>query len=235
MASNISILKEQLARAVASAAATRIICIAAEDAETQARSRLHQAEADERERNVHRVRVSDRHTQFNKRKGAPEVFVSDNSYVVDLAHSPDPEAVSTNKSHYNGHPLMIEINGNSVHANTYSRRRDNSCSSIAPNTILYMADVVDGCVWEGQVTSEGKTEKLSSDAWLWKMRARLNGVGGGPVGRRRLADPKFYQFQRSWSVKWKKISVLNDEWEKYLTPSRRSTFIPLSTRPPPCV
>jgi hypothetical protein len=233
MASNISILKEQLALAVANAAAARIICNAAEDAETQARSRLHQAEKDERERTVHRVRVSDRHTQFNKRKGAPEVFVSDNSYVVDLAFSPDPEAMPTTKSHYKGHPLMIEVNGNLVHKNTYSRQRDNSCSSIAPNTILYMADVVDGCVWEGHVTSEGKTEKLSSDAWLWKMRDRLQG-GGGPSGRRRLADPKFYQFQRSWSVKWKKISVLNDEWENYLIPSRMTTCFDLTSRPPPC-
>jgi hypothetical protein len=238
MASNISILKEELALAVASAAAKRIICNAvcnaAEDAEKQARSRLLQAEADERERNVHRVRVSDRHSQFQKGKGAPEVFVSDNSYVVDLAVSPDPEAVPTKKSHYNGQPIMIEVNGTYVHASTYSRQRDKSCSSIAPNTILYMADVVDRCVWEGQVTSEGKTEKLSSEAWLWKMRERLYG-GGGPIGRRRIADPKFYQFQRSWTVKWKKISVLNDEWKKYLTPSVMKTFIPLSTRPPPCV
>jgi hypothetical protein len=234
MASNISILKEQLALAVANAAATRIICNAAEDAEKQVRSRLHQAKADERERNVHRVRVSDRHSQFQKGKGAPEVFVSDNSYVVDLAVSPNPEAVPTKKSHYKDQPIMIEVNGTYVHASTYSRQRDKSCSSIAPNTILYMADVVDSCVWEGQVTSEGKTEKLSSEAWLWKMRERLYG-GGGPSGRRRFADPKFYQFQRSWSVKWKKISVLNDEWEKYLTPSVRKTFIPLLTRPPPCL
>ena len=231
---NISILKEQLALAVANAAAARIICNAAEDAEKQARYRLHQAEAEERERNVHRVRVSDSHTQFNPRKGAPEVFVSDNSYVVDLAYSPDPEAVPTKKSHYKNQPIMIEVNGTYVHASTYSRLRDKSCSSIAPNTILYMADVVDGCIWEGQVTSEGKTEKLSSDSWLWNKRARLHG-GGGPEGRRRFADPKFYQFQRSWTVKWKKISVLNDQWENYLIPSRMTTCFDLTSLPPPCV
>ena len=234
MTSNISILKEQLALAVASAAAARIICSAAEDAEKQACSRLHQAEADERERNVHRVRVSDRHSQFQKGKGAPEVFDSDNSYVVDLAVSPDPKAVPTKKSHYKDQPIMIEVNGTYVHASTYSRSRDKSCSSIAPNTILYMADVVDGCVWEGQVTSEGKTEKLSNDSWLWKMQDRLQG-GGGPIGRRRIADPKFYQFQRSWSVKWKKISVLNDQWETYLIPSRMITCFDLTTLPPPRV
>ena len=233
MASNISILKEQLALTAANAAAARNIYNAAQDAETQARSRLRQAEADEHERNVHRVRVSDRHTQFMKGKGAPEVFVSDNSYVVDLAVSPDPEAVPTKKSHYKNQPIMIEVNGTYVHASTYSRLRDNSCSSIAPNTILYMADVVDGCVWEGQVTSEGKTEKLSSDAWLYKVRNRML-AGGGPSGRRRMADPKFYQFQRSWSVKWKKISVLNDQWENYLTPSRMTTCFDLTSLPPPC-
>ena len=234
MTSNISILKEQLALAVANAAAARIICNAAEDAETLARSRLHQAEAEERERNVHRVRVSDRHSQFQKGKGAPEVFDSDNSYVVDLAVSPDPEALPTKKSHYKDQPIMIEVNGTYVHASTYSRSRDKSCSSIAPNTILYMADVVDGCVWEGQVTSEGKTEKLSNDSWLWKMQDRLQG-GGGPIGRRRIADPKFYQFQRSWSVKWKKISVLNDQWETYLIPSRMIACFDLTTLPPPRV
>jgi len=230
MASNISILKEELALAVANAAAKRIICNAAEDVEKQARSRLHQAEADERERNVHRVRVSDRRSQF--RKGIVNVFVSEGMYAVDLAFSPDPDPKKNDKRTNK----EKTVDGYNVHETTYSVDRDKCCAAIAPNTILYMDSRIDKSVWEGLVTSQSKTEKLGvGEAFIWQHRNKI--TEGVAEHKRRLADPNFYQLQRSWKVNWKRISAITPEWKKYLDSSNpfRNTCFDLTSRPPPCV